>query len=198
MKTDMEKLYFAVLVPHRDVEAALKAQSRFLFSAGFPGAYSFPHVAPLALLSRPLSAAALRALGKAFRKETLKGGRDGRFSFDMPSLVLCPPRPSFPGFYGPSLDLNPRGLPWPEDKSLYVFPSLVLCTALTVPGVPAEEGRLAEAVKPSSFWFRAAALANLVVKPLAAPGVSRSYSLSWKLGLPCWLPSPRSILKGRI
>jgi hypothetical protein len=210
MKTDMRKLYtanpgnrikqkpmfLAVLVPHRDMEGPLKAQSRFLFASGLPGARSFPHVVPLGILSRPLTAAELRSLGAAIRAETLKEGRDGRFCLGKPVLVPCPP---FPAFYGPALDLNPpeaspRIPPW---KPLRPFPAFALCTSLVT---PADEGRLTKAGEPpplSPSWFRAAALANMAVRPIPAGAGDWSYSLSWKLGLLRWLPSPRSCTRDR-
>jgi hypothetical protein len=162
MKTDMRKLYLAVLIPHRDMEGALKAQSRFLFAAGLSGARSFPHVVPLGLLSRPLPSAELRALAAAIRAETLKEGRDGRICLGKPILVPCP---GLPAFYGPALDLRAQSLSW---KPLHPFPLLGLCTALAA---PADEDRLGKAGEPpplSPSWFRAAALANMVLRPLAA------------------------------
>jgi hypothetical protein len=176
------------------MEGALKAQSRFLFAAGLPGARSFPHVIPLGLLSRPLPAAELRALGAIIREETLKDGRDGRISLGKPVLVPCP---GFPAVYGPVLDISPlEASPqisfW---KPLHPFPVLTLCTSLVA---PADEDRIANAGEPpplSPSWFRAAALANMVVRPL--PDGSSPYSLSWKLGFPLWLPSPRACLGRR-
>jgi hypothetical protein len=179
------------------MEGALKAQSRFLFAAGLPGARSFPHVIPLGLLSRPLPAAELHALGTRIREKTLKDGRDGRICLGKPVLVPCP---GFPAFYGPMLDLSPLSPPEassqvPSWKPLRSFPVLALCTALVA---PADEDRLAKAGEPpplSPSWFRAGALANMAIRSL--PAGNSPYSLSWKLGFPHWLPSPRSCLRGR-
>jgi hypothetical protein len=68
---------------------------------------------------------------------------------------------------------------------------LVLCAAL----LGQDEQFFTEAALPEapSLCFRAAALANLVLRPLTQDG----YSFEWKIGVPRWLASYKPPKKGR-
>jgi hypothetical protein len=168
-----------VLIPHRDAAAPLRALTRTLFAAGFAGAFAFPPVAPAALVSRPFTGQELRSLAWTLRDLSLRDGRDGTLCSGVMGSVTCPAAPGLV-LYGPLLDLPvPDLLP---REALFRFPSLVLCAALIRPG---EEPGL----KPgaASFSFRAAAVANMILRPLASGGYP---SFEWKIGSPRWLPSP--------
>jgi hypothetical protein len=192
MKTH-NSIHFVILVPHANLAAPLRGQSRFLFGAGISGARSFPQAAPLARLKRPLTEAELRDLAGALREATLD--RDGKIALGEPTLVPCP---GFPSFFGPALDIAPPDLP--PSAVLYAFPALAMTTALAA---PAEEPLLAQLrdmppVNPG--FFRAALVSNLSVKPLddaipadSVPDPAENYSFRWRMGKPRWLPSLRSL-----
>jgi hypothetical protein len=80
-------LYLAALVPHRDSRRTFLKRSAELFASGWWGAWSFPHVAPLALLRSPLGEEELKALARNLRRRSLEGGRGGRIP-EGPGRVL--------------------------------------------------------------------------------------------------------------
>jgi hypothetical protein len=202
---------FVVLIPHRDCRPFLRDYSRRLFAAGLPGAYSFPPVVPLALVSRPCTPGELVLLAHSLREITMTGGRDGRIRTGRPlarASIFFPGKKAPPGagdagapeLWGLSLELgeasgeesSPPGLTLPPgalpgDLVRGEFPLPVLGAALIGPAAPDRE--LAAAVPPPPpFFFRAAAVANMVFSPLGGePGCS----WEWKTGNPRWLPSPR-------
>jgi hypothetical protein len=99
-------LCFAVLVPHRDSRRFLRRRSGELFASGLWGAWSFPHLAPLALLSAPLDGPALRDLARALRELTLAEGRDGMLRPGPEGSLALPGLDGGFSIYGPSLDLT--------------------------------------------------------------------------------------------
>ncbi|MDR2095201.1 MAG: hypothetical protein LBP76_06750 [Treponema sp.] len=180
-------MHLLAFIPHRDVFPVLRAYQRVLFAGGVEGAYSFPPAAPLALLSRPLSAAALKTLAGALREESLAGGRDGKFRSG-PAVVQDLPElfGSIRALLGIELDGLP-GTAAPEQAGaevLYRFPRPALCTALILNTVPPQDSI------PPVFSFRAAALANidLSFRPISAAGSIRGYTAEWETGPLVWLP----------
>ncbi|MDR3160379.1 MAG: hypothetical protein LBU28_02055 [Spirochaetaceae bacterium] len=185
------ELRFVILLPHRDTGKILRDYRRRLFASGFPGAFSFPAAAPLALVSRPFTAEELRDLARGLRRSGTEAGRDGTFTAGPPGALPFPREASaFAGLslFGPTLD------PPPPDAAAFPacrspFPALILCASL----VPGGEGDLlrekAPPPRPGALSFRAAAVANLVIRPLEAPGPEPAYSFEWKTGRPYWLPS---------
>jgi hypothetical protein len=189
MKTDDSKIFwpqqtlrFVILIPHRDLAAPLRAQSRHLFANGLNGAWSFPQAAPLALVKRPLSPAELLSLAKDLRD----AASGGKFSLGDPTLVPCP---GFHAFFGPALDPPPPPLPYPA--VLYPFPALALCAALVAPHDEPLLDRFHGIPPASPGFFRAAMVANLTIKPLAKGPPTETYSFAWRIGKPRWLPAPR-------
>jgi hypothetical protein len=183
-------LYFAVLVPHRDSRRFLRRRSAELFASGLWGAWSFPHAAPLALLSAPLGGPELRDLARALRELTLAEGRDGMLR-PGPETSLAVPGLE-PGFslYGPALGLalgphvfNARS----GDKIRTVFPLPLLGCAVLGPGDSPESSGPFPAEPEPLRGFRAAAAANLAYRPIGEGG----YSFSWRIGELYWLPSCR-------
>jgi hypothetical protein len=182
------------LIPHRDIRKQLRGWSEKLFAAGFAGAWSFPWVAPLAVLSRPFTADELREAALALREAANRepaspgsraagAGRSGDGAIGLSGPQTSP----FPGknteLYGLGLDL---GFSPPGEKSaskiLHPFSPLVLGAALVKPA-PRPPSPPAP---PPLFSFRAAALANMVFRPLGAG--EKDYSFEWKIGRLQWLP----------
>jgi hypothetical protein len=186
-------LRFLILVPHRDTVKILRDYCRALFSAGFPGAFSFPVAVPLALLSRPCTGEELKGIARALRHASLAGERRGKIQGGAAGLV---PFPDIPGggllagfsFFGPVLDLPVPELDLPG--LIYSFPAMVLNTALV------KEPPLIRGPAPSmgAFSFRAAAAANMVIRPLDGqePPDGDPYSLEWKIGRLRWLPAEKT------
>jgi hypothetical protein len=191
MKTH-NSIHFVILIPHSDLAAPLRGQSRFLFRAGISGAWSFPQAAPLARLKRPLTEAELRDLAGALRDATL--GRGGKIALGKPILVPCP---GFPSFFGPALDIPPP--PLPRSAVLHAFPVPAMAVALAAPAEEPLLGPIRDLPPALPGFFRAALVSNLSVKSLdgafpadSVPGPAENYSFRWRLGKPRWLPSLRS------
>lgn len=175
---------FAVLVPHRDCRRLLRFWSAELFSCGLLGAWSFPHAAPLALLSAPLQDAELRELARNLRRRSQdKGGmpRPGPATI----LRLAPPQVPFKlCIYGPALELPLKAGDFGSGagKIRTLLPPLLGCAVLGDSETAAPEG-------PENLTFRAAAVANMAYRPMLSG--DRGYSFSWKIGELRWLPSRR-------
>jgi hypothetical protein len=175
-----ETLTLLVLVPHRDARLPLRAWSAALFAAGVAGAWSFPWAAPVAVLSRPLSAEELRDRARALRDFSLAETGGGKIKTGPAA------RAAFPGsvlggaaIFGPVLDI-PAGLFSAEASEKIIRPVSppVLGAALVW------DSGAAEYPAPPALSFRAAALANMIYRPLGSGGVS----FEWKIGKPHWLP----------
>ncbi|MDR3333900.1 MAG: hypothetical protein LBT13_03285 [Treponema sp.] len=203
MKTDQCRR-FIILIPHRDQGLTFRTYRRRLFAAGLAGAFSFPGAAPLAIVSRPYTAPELKALALSLRGLSVIDGGDGKIATGPAEAIAFPSEPaadtaadpgppamsSGPAIFGPVLDLPaPPYSAFPPDTLVYPFPRLVLCAALLGQQI-FTEAALPEA---PSLCFRAAALANLVLRPLAQDG----YSFEWKIGVPRWLASYKPPKKGR-
>jgi hypothetical protein len=187
-------LRFLVLIPQGNA-APLKALKRDLFAAGCPGAWSFPGLAPLALVSRPFGKAELGALASAIRYTSMVDGREGKIRPGKTRMLECP---GLPGILGPLLDLPPPVLP-PEGV-LFPFPALILAAALADPGDIETERKAADIIsRMEPFSFSAAAVANMILEPLVPgdadplapcePEPEKGYSFRWKIGEPRWLPA---------
>jgi hypothetical protein len=167
-----------ILAPHRDSRRLIRLRSAELFRAGFFGAWSFPQVVPLAVLSAPFAEDELKALARSLRALNLERGiRTG----DMGAAPL----PLGPGEWrlaGPSLDLAlPEPFPLGEDKVRRRISPLLFGAALIRNGEKVPE------IDIPPLSFRAAAVANMIYRPLDASG----YSFYWRMGKPAWLPPPR-------
>ncbi|MDR3130782.1 MAG: hypothetical protein LBU18_04480 [Treponema sp.] len=173
-------LRFLVLVPHRDSRRLLEARRSTLFAAGFLGSWSFPAAAPLARLTRPMTASKLKAIAASLRDATLSGGRDGKIAARAPAVVQCPGIDIGLHFWGPVLDLP---VPTEQTDMDYLpFSAAVLCAALTPDGLSAS---LSLPSLPA-FSFRAAAVANITLIPLNQGAAG--YSFRWRIGPLFWLP----------
>jgi hypothetical protein len=166
---------FVALVPHVSARAELKRWTRKAFAAGGTGFCSFPAVAPVALLSSPASKSDLKQLAGLFRLQSYESGGDGRIGAGEISQVRLPDGKTLAGF---RLLIEPP--PLPEGMALLEsFPELILCVGIFsgAPELPPLE---------SPLRFSAAALANMVLRPL---GYEQSYE--WTIGEGQWLPSIR-------
>jgi hypothetical protein len=182
---DQDSLCFAVLVPHRDCLPPLDQYRRSLFAAGLAGAFSFPAAAPMALLREPLPDRTLKAWAAELRR--LLGNRK-IVSGPAAECAVGPEKAGtgLKGFrlFGPGLDLPPiEG----AEAVFFRWEKPVLVSAILGPG---DEEALAALNQtgplPPALSFRAAALANLVLRP--APCGETAYSFTWETGPLFWLP----------
>ena len=182
-----KKLFrYIILIPHRDILKPFGEFRERLFAEGFLGAHAFPAAAPLAEVSIPFSRAELREFAVNIRKLSMEN--NGKIESSGTGLIRSPGALSFFGVY---LELPVKESHFPlsargKVKNALVPP--VLCAALVRPDTnPVEEDSTSE--KAPVLSFRAASLANLAVRPLAA-GES-DYSFEWIIGPPVWLPKSR-------
>ncbi|MDR1142846.1 MAG: hypothetical protein LBK77_01350 [Spirochaetaceae bacterium] len=180
-------LHLVVLVPHRDCLPLLDEYRRALFAAGLAGAWSFPPVAPIALLGAPLPAGTLKALAAELRR--LLGNRK---IVSGPAAGCVAPGKTAGGasrgirLFGPVLDL-----PWLPclsrlslaEETLFPWEKPVLAPAVLDP-----RERVPDKHIPLALSFRAAALANLVLRPASCG--EAGYSFAWETGPLFWLPKP--------
>ena len=187
---------FVILIPGRDTEKLLDEYRASLFTKGFSGAYSFPPVAPLAELSQFFGKDELKELAGNIRK--LSMAQDGKLSSAGNGLNAGFGALSF---FGPLLNPSAdpivieavvEGLSETARKKITrsFFPS-VLCAALVRSGekpLPKEGPTLS---------FRAAALANLAIRPLPE-GTAEApvYSYEWEMGPLVWLPAYKKAATG--
>ena len=188
---------FVVLIPHRDSGKVLAGYRDKLFAAGLAGAHAFPVAAPLAGVSRPLSREELKELARNIRELAAQAG--GKITASalarlpcLASLASLSHTPAEAGlgrmsFLGPALNLPPDDTVFPpsaKGKILFTLLPPVLCAALADAKDDSAAKNPALQACPA-LSFRAAALANLSIRPLpAAP----PYSFEWRIGPLVWLP----------
>ena len=178
----MAKNGFIVLIPHRDQAAIINRYRENLFAAGFPGAYSFPAAAPLAVIHKSFSRDELKELARNLRNLTL--ATDGKIQGKDTGII------HYSNFT--FLGIN-TGLTIGEDlfpktaitKIKEIIPESVICTALLDKSIKTNnEGKVLTDTPLVSF--RAASVANLAIRPLGSG--EKEYSFEWKIGPPAWLP----------
>ena len=214
---------YIILIPHRDALRPLFEYRRRLFSAGIYGAHSFPMAAPLAKVSRPFSHEELKESAISIRKLTIAtGGKI--FSKESALVPCPTGSGRHLSFFGPLLNLPAEEGIFPlsaKDKILHSLLPTVLCAALVEQCsiISSHEGaktqrnmyslqanrnppclcELRESnnlnfEKAPALSFRAAALANMAIRPLdCGERLSEirelNYSFEWKIGPAVWLPA---------
>jgi hypothetical protein len=179
-------LRLLVLLPHRDKRRELEAWSGKLFASGIEGAWSFPHVCPLAILSRPFSRDERKEAARRFRELVSAGGKFHSGPVEVLNLaeglsvfgpaLSCDP-PDGPEKMKDALSINPGA-----GKILRIAPRFILGC-----GLAGKEGFIdSKSIPgPPPLHFRAAALANMSLDPLEG-----EFSFRWEIGELSWLPSP--------
>jgi hypothetical protein len=199
-------LRLLALVPHRDARLPLRSWSASLFTAGLPGARSFPQVTPLASLGRPLSGEELKFLARTLREHVnLCGGK----------FIAGPPAPAaLPDFtnsdktvsvFGPSLQIElPDDFFTPVEEAVVKRISPLVIGSALVQGINSKSltQRRGDAEIANSdsatlrlcvrsfekISFRAGALANMSFRPLLSGDEWDGYSAEWEIGKLFWLP----------
>jgi hypothetical protein len=197
-------LRFLALVPHQETRSRVRAWSGRLFAAGTAGAWAFPWVVPLALLSRPLDSGELRAAAFALREANSAG--DDKFRSDGPAMLPLPALyfpgegggGEYPALYGLALDLVMPELPAAaviRRLGPAVLGAALIETPEDMPGKPAAMSAglppMPEPLpSPPEIAFRAAALANMIYRVRRAG--EGAVLFEWKIGKLRWLPSRRT------
>jgi len=190
-----EKLRLLALIPHPEIRHTMRAWSAELFKAGIAGAWSFPHAAPLAVLSDFLSSEKLKECAALLAAHLPDGEK---IKCGLPEFSVFPrgTSPSGLQIYGPELNLHipDAAVSLLGAAALHWFSPLVLGAAMVTEadsGVTDEAVRRIQTPAPA---FRAAALANVLFMPLPGEYSGGIYSYAWKIGSLHWLP-PRRIAK---
>ena len=183
-KKKKEVSRFIILIPHRDVFKTFKEYRKMLLTSGFHGAWSFPILAPLVSVSGPFTKEELKALGQNIRDLTMETGR----KIHSENVIITHNSEKL-SFFGPILGPPIAESIFPESakvKILHSFFPPALCAALLAPPDEKPEPGNHNSVKAPVLSFRAAALANLAIRPLA--GGDLDYSFEWRISQPVWLP----------
>ncbi|MDR0654900.1 MAG: hypothetical protein LBG22_01175 [Treponema sp.] len=186
MKTPGKRyLRLLVFLPHRDTRRELELWSAKLFAGGFEGAWSFPHVCPLAILSRPFSRDERKEAARRFREIVSAGDKFHSGPVEVLNLaeglrvfgpVLTSDLSDSPEKMKDALNMNSGA-----GKILRIAPRFVLGCGLA----GKEDFIAAKAITGlPSLHFRSAALANMSIEPLEG-----EFSFRWEIGELSWLPS---------
>ena len=175
MKTEKNDRLFLVLVPHRDIRVVLRKYANDLLKT--TGFCHFPHVAPLAALSRPFTKDELKQCAHAIREITM----ERKIIAGEMTAVPFPANDEKTFLFGPRLDpvieqnllINTKST---EKKLTDFFLTQVIGCCLT------NENMIAA---PPQLSFRAAAVANMYWKPVNIKG---ALGCEWKIGELIWLP----------
>jgi len=181
MNNSFDSIQLLVLVPHRDARGLLRAWSGSLFSEGLPGAWSFPWVTPIAALKRPLSNEELKSRALALRQIIEHSG--GKIISGPSEAAVISNNVSV---FGPSVNiaLPDSFFDFNDDAVIRRVSSLVVGAALCETGSTPNVSRPAPVLS-----FRAAALANMVFRPLpSSNGAYNDFSFEWEIGKLFWLP----------
>ena len=191
---------FLVLVPHRDIRIKLQKFSELIYKNAVRGAYTFPHVAPLFSISRPLNTDELKHIAHSLRKAT--GGE--KINIQEMSASVFSTGAKEMDLFGYKLDLDisgfftrkPEGAK-EEFKKLNLSPAVsskiktffspIVTGACLIP--KDSEQQSSAGSRDSRFnpqiSFRAAAVANMFWQPVKIDGEN---CFKWKIGKLCWLP----------
>jgi hypothetical protein len=140
-------------------------------------------------VSRPFTREELKSLARDIRESTKN--MDGKITGRRTAVVPAFLKKTEPvNFFGLALDLCAGQNIFPEtarEAVCSVFFPPVLCAALvaSTESCLSEESKLS--IEAPAVSFRAAALANLAVRPLESG--DPDYSFEWKIGAPVWLPA---------
>jgi hypothetical protein len=191
MKIDKPEQIFLVLVPHRDTRLVLRNYSAALLKKGFTGAYCFPWVSPLAVLSRPLNPQELKNIANAIRKSA----KDGKFNAEGMCTMPFPPEEKNSFLSGPRLDFTiPRDLL--ADGIGNFFSQTVIGARIL-----SDEKDMGALPCPPKLSFSAAAIANMVwqtVSLSAQDAKSDALGYKWKIGKLFWLPNQKRAKPGHV
>jgi hypothetical protein len=168
---------FVAFVPHISARAEFDRYRRELTATDDGRAvFSFPAVAPVALVNAPVSRAALKALAALFRRQSRENGGNGKISAGGETVTARLPDGKM--IAGVPLSLEMPSMP-DGIGAIEVFPRLILALGI-FPRPPLPR----PACPP--VRFTAAAVANMTLRTLPY-----EHSYSWTLGEAQWLPPVR-------
>ena len=163
---------FLVLVPHREIRAALR---KFCETLEIKGVYPFPWVTPLAVLSKPLKADELKQIAASLRKKTEK------FNTKEPKVITFSVDETDFSLLGPELDFEIE--PEITNNSMRTIEKPVLGMYLIPKNNTKLQNKILDSIKNfSKLSFRAAAAANMYFYR------NTKDSYVWKIDKLHWLP----------
>jgi hypothetical protein len=172
------------LVPHRDTRLPLRAWNAALFASGLPGAWSFPLLAPIAVLCRPLAAPELKSLTGPIREHIGKNG--GKFAANRPACAGPLSASGNRQVYVCGLELEP-GFPaaiFSAISEAVITPIQPLVIGAAISEFPSFKPQ----VPCPQISFRAAALANMSYRILSSGSDGKdSFFCEWTIGELRWL-----------
>jgi hypothetical protein len=164
----------------------LRKYSEELFKKGFTGAYHFPWAAPLASIIKSFNTEELKHSARSLRAAA--GGE--KFTTPEASAVEFPLSENGTKLFGPRLNIEipPAALvsDTAAQKVKAFFSPLVTGACL----LSADESNYS-IPPPPRFSFRAAAVANMFLRPIQRTGngdCSNILGYKWKIGKLVWLP----------
>ncbi|MCL2196057.1 MAG: hypothetical protein FWB77_00420 [Treponema sp.] len=193
METDNFKTHvFLVLVPHRDARGEIRKYTEALFKNGLTGVYTFPYIAPIALLAKPLTPDELKTTARNIRiaaageKFQTSETACALFLSDKNSLTLFGPRLS--------IEIDTAVITNTSEKIKTKITPAVIGAWLTSKTCGQQDcDGSDENIYSHSFpkiSFRAAAIANMFWKTV---NINGEICCKWKIGRLSWLP--RSLQK---
>ncbi|MDR2542483.1 MAG: hypothetical protein LBC80_03420 [Treponema sp.] len=175
------KKHFLVLAPHRDVRVKLQKYSDAFIDSGLKGVYKFPLVAPLAVLSKPLTSEELKQIAHSLREIVGKSkinavdATTADFPADSQELRLL----------GHCLDLNiPINVFESIKKQVKSFFSPLIIGSFLIPEADRDTIKKFSHRK-EELSFRAAAVANMSWQQVQQDS---EIVYRWEIGKLCWLP----------
>jgi ribosomal protein S27AE len=194
---------FLVLVPHRDTRVELGKYFETRVKAGLCGVYPFPFAAPLASLSKPLTADELKQIAHSLRQAAGESkficAETSSTSFQIDSGMIL---------FGPKILINTDFLSQKHIKTSKIksfFSTLIIGTWLKLLQGSASKENKQLLCEPDAanqkgdaplqnLAFRAAAVANMYWQPFSEDG---EVAFKWKIGKLLWLPKADKAAKGR-
>jgi len=182
MKTEnrRHKQIFLVLVPHKDVRGELRKYGDLMIKAGLTDVYYFPHITPLASLSRALNTEELKQIAHSLRKNI---GSD-KILAEGDAVTAFPCGEKELSLNGPRLSIAiPQNVFESGIKKITdIFSPLIIGCFLTK-----DNKKLSLEIPREKIAFRAVAIANMYWRPIRLDG---EICYKWKIGKLRWLPRP--------
>ena len=187
METKKNTLNLLVLVPHRDIRVKLEKSAKILIKNGLSNIYSFPLAAPLAALSKPLSADELKAFAVCLRNIT----KNDKFTSEEMGAIELSTSNDDMLLHGPKLKFNLPQNVFDSLKITLPFSSSVIGVYLTSKANKQQiSDNPASALLCEDIAFRAAAVANMCWQPIKK---DNEICFKWKIDKLFWLPKHANV-----
>ena len=183
METKKNRQFFLVLIPHRDARGILRKNSESFFKEEYSQVYTFPWVAPLASLSKPLKADELKHAARSLREAN---GMD-KFNLTDFASAAFPTGSGEMELFGPCLKINIPETTGSAAKKIIKNFSPVIIGSCLIPKDNKEQFCGSNSLLNSycEASFRAAAVANMHWQP---GKLNNEKGFKWEIDTLTWLP----------